>query len=61
MSDIYCNVCGTDLGWKYEMAFEQSQKYKEGEPPVLVCGLSLRLCVCACVCVCVCVRARARV
>lgn len=30
MADIYCNVCNTNLGWKYEMAYEQSQKYKEG-------------------------------
>lgn len=31
VADIYCNVCNTNLGWKYEMAYEQSQKYKEGE------------------------------
>jgi hypothetical protein len=23
-------VCGTNLGWKYLTAYEQSQKYKEG-------------------------------
>jgi hypothetical protein len=29
--DIYCNVCQAVLGWKYEEAFEESQKYKEGK------------------------------
>ena len=29
--DIYCNVCQSVLGWKYEEAFEESQKYKEGK------------------------------
>ena len=29
--DIYCNVCHSVLGWKYEQAFEESQKYKEGK------------------------------
>ncbi|GAA94455.1 uncharacterized protein L969DRAFT_105982 [Mixia osmundae IAM 14324] len=28
--DIYCARCGTTLGWKYDKAFEQAQKYKEG-------------------------------
>jgi hypothetical protein len=31
VSDIYCNCCDIYLGWKYEEAFEQSQKYKEGK------------------------------
>mmetsp|Transcript_30627 Transcript_30627/g.63285 ORF Transcript_30627/g.63285 Transcript_30627/m.63285 type:complete len:126 (-) Transcript_30627:622-999(-) len=31
VSDIYCNCCDVYLGWKYEEAFEQSQKYKEGK------------------------------
>jgi hypothetical protein len=31
VADIACSVCGTNLGWKYEMAYEQSQKYKEGK------------------------------
>ena len=29
--DIYCIVCHSVLGWKYEEAFEASQKYKEGK------------------------------
>jgi hypothetical protein len=28
VSDIYCLCCDVYLGWKYEEAFEQSQKYK---------------------------------
>lgn len=31
VADIFCNVCNTNLGWKYEMAFEEGQKYKEGK------------------------------
>uniref|UniRef100_A0A7S0EHN8 Protein yippee-like n=1 Tax=Hanusia phi TaxID=3032 RepID=A0A7S0EHN8_9CRYP len=31
VQDIYCNCCDEYLGWKYEEAFEQSQKYKEGK------------------------------
>lgn len=31
VSDIYCECCKTTLGWKYEHAFENSQKYKEGK------------------------------
>ncbi|KAJ3551736.1 hypothetical protein NM688_g4537 [Phlebia brevispora] len=29
--DIYCCKCGKTLGWKYEHAYEPSQKYKEGK------------------------------
>lgn len=29
--DIYCNVCSNVLGWKYNTAFEETQKYKEGK------------------------------
>jgi hypothetical protein len=29
--DIYCNCCQTILGWKYEEAYEESQKYKVGK------------------------------
>ncbi|CAE6369171.1 unnamed protein product [Rhizoctonia solani] len=29
--DIYCVRCGETLGWKYDKAYEQSQKYKEGK------------------------------
>ena len=29
--DIYCVDCQSLLGWKYEKAFEESQKYKEGK------------------------------
>jgi hypothetical protein len=28
--DIHCSNCYSILGWKYEKAFEESQKYKEG-------------------------------
>eukprot|EP00963_Diacronema_lutheri_P008844 scaffold776_cov347-Pavlova_lutheri.AAC.42 len=31
VADIYCNCCQQVLGWKYEQAFEESQKYKEGK------------------------------
>mmetsp|Transcript_97671 Transcript_97671/g.142938 ORF Transcript_97671/g.142938 Transcript_97671/m.142938 type:complete len:126 (+) Transcript_97671:355-732(+) len=31
VQDIYCNCCDLYLGWKYEEASEQSQKYKEGK------------------------------
>ncbi|XP_018619982.1 protein yippee-like 3 [Scleropages formosus] len=31
VADIYCESCHTTLGWKYEQAYEQSQKYKEGK------------------------------
>jgi len=30
VSDVYCIQCQTVLGWKYDKAFESSQKYKEG-------------------------------
>ncbi|KAK9898060.1 yippee-domain-containing protein [Cystobasidium minutum MCA 4210] len=29
--DISCKKCGQVMGWKYERAYEQSQKYKEGK------------------------------
>jgi hypothetical protein len=31
VADIYCESCKNTLGWKYEQAFESSQKYKEGK------------------------------
>ncbi|XP_054223952.1 protein yippee-like 4 isoform X2 [Homo sapiens] len=31
VADIFCESCKTTLGWKYEQAFETSQKYKEGK------------------------------
>jgi hypothetical protein len=31
VADIYCNGCQRVLGWKYEVAHEQNQKYKEGK------------------------------
>ncbi|XP_060029007.1 protein yippee-like 3 isoform X1 [Erinaceus europaeus] len=31
VADIHCENCKTTLGWKYEQAFESSQKYKEGK------------------------------
>jgi hypothetical protein len=29
--DIYCVKCGVTLGWKYDRAYDPSQKYKEGK------------------------------
>ncbi|CDJ64102.1 yippee-like protein, putative [Eimeria necatrix] len=29
--DIYCNDCGTNVGWRYRFAVQDSQKYKEGK------------------------------
>ncbi|KAK4774748.1 hypothetical protein SAY86_009683 [Trapa natans] len=29
--DIFCVGCGSIVGWKYEIAHEKSQKYKEGK------------------------------
>ncbi|KAN0055845.1 hypothetical protein ACTA71_011732 [Dictyostelium dimigraforme] len=31
VADIYCIDCGETLGWKYEFAKEESQKYKVGK------------------------------
>jgi len=31
VADISCESCKIKLGWKYEQAFESSQKYKEGK------------------------------
>jgi len=31
VADIFCQRCKTTLGWKYEHAYENSQKYKEGK------------------------------
>lgn len=31
VADIFCECCHTVLGWKYEQAYETSQKYKEGK------------------------------
>ncbi|KAL4452261.1 hypothetical protein ABPG75_007923 [Micractinium tetrahymenae] len=31
VADIYCITCNSVLGWKYEVAYEESQKYKEGK------------------------------
>lgn len=28
--DVFCRVCHTVLGWKYDFAYEADQKYKEG-------------------------------
>merc|ERR1719379_1787319 len=27
---LFCVVCEQRVGWKYEVAFEEEQKYKEG-------------------------------
>ncbi|XP_057981504.1 protein yippee-like At4g27745 [Malania oleifera] len=31
VADIWCSSCGEVLGWKYERAYEEAQKYKEGK------------------------------
>ncbi|GIX63441.1 thioredoxin, putative [Babesia caballi] len=31
ISDIYCNRCGSNLGWKYLESSQESQKYKRGK------------------------------
>ncbi|KAK4535415.1 hypothetical protein CDCA_CDCA04G1440 [Cyanidium caldarium] len=31
VADLHCNVCQTQLGWKYLEAFDQAQKYKENK------------------------------
>jgi hypothetical protein len=31
VSDIFCVRCAVILGWKYEVTFERTQKYKEGK------------------------------
>ncbi|KAG8390104.1 hypothetical protein BUALT_Bualt01G0048900 [Buddleja alternifolia] len=31
VADIFCVQCGSNVGWKYEIAHDKSQKYKEGK------------------------------
>ncbi|KAK9131860.1 hypothetical protein Scep_011388 [Stephania cephalantha] len=31
VADIFCCCCGQIVGWKYEMAHDKTQKYKEGK------------------------------
>ncbi|KAK2402372.1 hypothetical protein P8452_03158 [Trifolium repens] len=31
IADVFCCDCHQVLGWKYERAYEESQKYKEGK------------------------------
>ncbi|CAN6443036.1 unnamed protein product [Victoria cruziana] len=31
VSDIFCIGCGSIVGWKYEVALDKAQKYKEGK------------------------------
>ncbi|CAL8069195.1 unnamed protein product [Calicophoron daubneyi] len=31
VADVYCACCNNMIGWKYERAFEPSQRYKEGK------------------------------
>lgn len=31
VADVKCSDCGEVLGWKYEKAYDESQKYKEGK------------------------------
>lgn len=29
--DLLCRQCSTTVGWKYDKAYESSEKYKEGK------------------------------
>lgn len=29
--DIFCRQCKETVGWKYDKAYEQNEKYKEGK------------------------------
>ena len=31
VKDVFCIGCRQLLGWQYELAYEESQKYKEGK------------------------------
>lgn len=31
VNDIYCSCCQRLLGWRYEKAYDEDQKYKEGK------------------------------
>mmetsp|Transcript_37902 Transcript_37902/g.33921 ORF Transcript_37902/g.33921 Transcript_37902/m.33921 type:complete len:105 (+) Transcript_37902:71-385(+) len=31
VSDLHCKNCKTVVGWKYDFAYEESQKYKENK------------------------------
>ncbi|GLJ54619.1 hypothetical protein SUGI_1173410 [Cryptomeria japonica] len=31
VADVSCSECNEVLGWKYERAYEETQKYKEGK------------------------------
>ncbi|PSS23816.1 Protein yippee-like [Actinidia chinensis var. chinensis] len=31
VADIFCVGCGSIVGWKYEAAYDKSQRYKEGK------------------------------
>ena len=41
VADVFCVGCGDRLGWYYHKASDQSQKYKEGESPLMLHGFSL--------------------
>ena len=41
--DIYCRQCKDTVGWKYDKAYESSEKYKEGKyilEAELLCSVS---------------------
>ncbi|KAG0485490.1 hypothetical protein HPP92_009343 [Vanilla planifolia] len=31
VNDVYCSSCQQMLGWRYEKAYDEGQKYKEGK------------------------------
>nr|XP_043627193.1 protein yippee-like At4g27745 [Erigeron canadensis] len=31
VADVHCSDCGTILGWRYEKAYDEAQKYKESK------------------------------
>mmetsp|Transcript_12551 Transcript_12551/g.27074 ORF Transcript_12551/g.27074 Transcript_12551/m.27074 type:complete len:128 (+) Transcript_12551:215-598(+) len=43
VSDIFCVSCCNPLGWRYDMAYEKQQKYKEGKY-ILERAAVLRVC-----------------
>ncbi|VVB05815.1 unnamed protein product [Arabis nemorensis] len=39
VTDIFCVGCGSNVGWKYEIAHDKNQKYKEGKSVLELCKI----------------------
>uniref|UniRef100_A0A1I7SKB4 Protein yippee-like n=1 Tax=Bursaphelenchus xylophilus TaxID=6326 RepID=A0A1I7SKB4_BURXY len=39
--DVFCKNCSLKIGWMYEFAYAESQKYKEGEDNVVLFDASV--------------------